>query len=182
MKAFFMDPTADTEDFYNAYHHRDEADWDRIYQNYSAAVDWPTCTFYKDLMVKYPEAKVILTVRSADSWYKSVKNTIHIAATKPTPDDPKLQKFKKMVYDVCAHGTIMDPIKFQDEEAIKLDFVEHNEEVKRYVPADRLLVLELGEGWERLCKFLGKEIPDAPYPSSNSTEEFINSQMPKGFK
>ncbi|CAO3630924.1 unnamed protein product [Mucor hiemalis] len=182
MKAFFMDPTLNTDDFLDAYNNRDEADWDKLYKNYSAGVDWPTSTFYKELMIKYPDAKVILTVRSADSWYKSVKNTIHIAATAPTPEDPKLQKFKKMVYNVCVDGTIMDPVKFADEEAIKTSFINHNEEVKHLVPSDKLLVMELGEGWDRLCEFLGKDVPDIPYPSSNSTEEFKRQEMKKGMK
>lgn len=39
--------------------------------------------------------------------------------------------------------------------------------------ADRLLVMELGvDGWEKLCAFLGKEVPDEPYPKSNSRQEF----------
>lgn len=175
MKSFFLDPTTDTDDFYNAYHHRDEADWDKIYENYSAAVDWPTATFYKDLMVKYPDAKVLLTVRSADSWYKSMKNTVASGLNdEPKQNDPKMQKFFKMVRNVCGEGKIMNPTSFADEEAIKKLFLEHNEEVKRHVPADRLLVLELGEGWNRLCTFLGKDVPDTPYPSANSTEEFNN--------
>lgn len=170
-----MDPEQDTEDFYNAYHHRDEADWDRIYKKYSAAVDWPTAAFYKELMVKYPNAKVLLTVRSADSWYKSMKNTVAAEGGKPkATDDEMMKKFHKMVFEVCGDGNLMDPTKFADEEAAKKFFIEHNEEVKRHVPAERLLVLELGEGWNRLCEFLGKDIPDTPYPSANSTEEFNN--------
>lgn len=47
MKAFFMDPTLNTDDFLDAYNNRDEADWDKLYENYSAGVDWPTSTFYK---------------------------------------------------------------------------------------------------------------------------------------
>ena len=52
-------------------------------------------------------------------------------------------------------------------------FIDHIEEVKRTVPPERLLVMELGEGWERLCKFLDKKVPDQPYPKANSTQEFI---------
>ncbi|KAG2236333.1 P-loop containing nucleoside triphosphate hydrolase protein [Thamnidium elegans] len=168
MKCFFADPSIDTDDFYNAYHHRDEADWDKIYENYSAAVDWPTCTFYKDLMAKYPNAKVLLTTRTPESWYKSVINTI----ASPTLVEKTTPKLRKMIDTVCIDGLFNDPVRLADEEKVKALFVDHINEVKAYVPADRLLVLELGEGWERLCKFLGKEVPNTPYPSSNSTEEF----------
>ncbi|KAI9336449.1 P-loop containing nucleoside triphosphate hydrolase protein [Pilaira anomala] len=168
MRCFVMDPTTDTDDFYNAYYHRDEADWDKIYENYSAACDWPTCTFYKELMAKYPEAKVILTTRTPESWYKSVRNTI-LAPQSFARAPPK---FLKMVKAVCMDGMLTDPEILDDKEKIEKAFVDHINEVKTYVPAERLLVMELGEGWERLCKFLGKEVPTVPYPFANSTEEF----------
>ena len=39
-------------------------------------MDFPAAFFYKDLMKAFPKAKVILTVREPDKWYKSVKETI----------------------------------------------------------------------------------------------------------
>ena len=46
-------------------------------------------------------------------------------------------------------------------------YVKHIEMVKRVTPKDRLLVFGLGEGWEPLCKFLDKEVPDMPFPRVN---------------
>lgn len=43
----------------------------------------------------------------------------------------------------------------------------HNDLVRRLVPSDRLLVLNLGDGWEPLCRFLGKPIPNEPFPRVN---------------
>ena len=43
----------------------------------------------------------------------------------------------------------------------------HNEEVVRNIPADRLLVFDLSEGWEPLCKFLDKPTPNEPFPHLN---------------
>jgi hypothetical protein len=43
--------------------------WEGLFRGYRAAVDWPTAAFYEDLMEKYPDAKVILTVRDPDKWY-----------------------------------------------------------------------------------------------------------------
>ena len=51
-------------------------------------------------------------------------------------------------------------------------FRKHTEAVKAAIAPERLLVYEVGEGWPRLCKFLGVPVPDAPYPSENSTAEF----------
>ena len=131
-------------------------------------------SFYQELLAAYPDAKVVLTVRSAESWYKSVKNTIHKAAVhSASPEhDEQSRKFGVMVNALCMDGLLSDPERFGDEEAVKKLFDAHTEEVKQHVPADQLLVMELGEGWDRLCKFLGKEVPKDPYPSINSTTEF----------
>lgn len=46
----------------------------------------------------------------------------------------------------------------------------HTDMVRKVVPADRLLVVNLGDGWEPLCNFLGKPIPQEPYPQANERE------------
>jgi hypothetical protein len=171
----FMDSEQDPDSFYNATQNNNEADWDKIYAEYDAAVDWPTCTFYKELMNKYPDAKVVLTVRSADSWYQSVKKTIHATAmNNDTFNGEKAENFKRMINHVVLDGAVSDPERFEKEEDIKQIFLDHNEEVKHYVPTDKLYVMEIGEGWEGLCKFLGKDVPDVPYPRGNSTDGFKN--------
>ncbi|KAI8356666.1 P-loop containing nucleoside triphosphate hydrolase protein [Blakeslea trispora] len=177
MKVLFSDAEQNPEDFTHAFYHREQADWDRIYKNYNAAIDWPSVTFYQDLLKKYPNAKVILTVRDADSWYKSVKNTIFESSKRMSaapPSHVEAQDFSKLkeMFATCFDGIFMDEERFSDEEKIKQMFRDHNEEVKRTVPPDQLLVMELGEGWERLCAFLGKEVPQEPYPNTNSTAEF----------
>ena len=58
------------------------------------------------------------------------------------------------------------------EHAISV-YERHNEEVKRSVPEEKLLVYEVKEGWEPLCRFLGKEVPDEPFPRVNDRVEFI---------
>lgn len=176
MKCFFENPKLSGEEFYQAYLNQEQADWDKLYQDYDAAVNWTGATFYKSLLSKYPEAKVVLSVRSADSWYKSVRDTIARASTelpKRDPGDPRFP-LRRLSEAVCLDGHIMDPIKFADEEKLKKLFNEHVEEVKRFVPADQLLILELGEGWDRLCNFLGKDVPNVPYPRANLTSDFEN--------
>jgi hypothetical protein len=55
-------------------------------------------------------------------------------------------------------------------------FKEHEEEVKRTVPADRLLIFETGvDGWNKLRNFLGKEVPNKPWPHVNKRETFATS-------
>ncbi len=52
-------------------------------------------------------------------------------------------------------------------------FQSWNEEVQKEIPDGRLLVYQVGEGWTRLCDFLGLPIPDCEFPHNNSREEFI---------
>ena len=141
--------------------------------------DRPTASFVEPLLKKYPDAKWLLTERDVDSWYTSVKNTIHQSATSKTPEEvaalpEHLQETFKMASTIAIDGALADTERFADEEAIKANFTNHYEWVKKIIPADRLLVLQLGEGWDRLCEFLGKPVPDVPYPRSNSTASFRN--------
>jgi hypothetical protein len=55
------------------------------------------------------------------------------------------------------------------QQAIEV-FERHNEEVKRRVPVERLLVYEVKEGWGPLCDFLEVEEPDKPFPHLNDTD------------
>ena len=48
-----------------------EFNWEEIFNDYGACLDFPSCNYYKELMVAYPDAKVILTVRDSESWIKS---------------------------------------------------------------------------------------------------------------
>ena len=59
-------------------------DWDKLFVGYRASVDFPSCVFYRELIRHYPDAKVILSVRDADSWYKSASETIY-ALSKAVP-------------------------------------------------------------------------------------------------
>lgn len=174
MKSFWEDPSLDPNWFTEAYNDRKNAQWDKMYENYNAAVDWPTASYWKELHEYYPNAKVILTVRPADSWYTSMKNTI---AAGPPPEirpllrDPNHPRasFFRMVRTHIMDGHLNG---FENkEEHMKQLYLDNIEEAKRIIPEDQLLVLNLGEGWERLCQFLGKEVPNEPYPKTNTTAE-----------
>lgn len=46
----------------------------------------------------------------------------------------------------------------------------HNNWVRKQVPKDRLLTMELKEGWGPLCEFLEKPVPEGPLPHENDTK------------
>ncbi len=146
-------------------------DWDSLFAGYKAAVDWPSCNFWRQQMAHFPEAKVLLSLRDPDGWYESVMNTIYPSTLKAMEsDDPTGQAFGKwanaIIWERVFEGRMEDKAH-----AIEV-FNRHNETVKSEVPPERLLVFEAKEGWEPLCAFLGVPVPDEDYPRSNTTEDF----------
>ena len=59
-----------------------------------------------------------------------------------------------------------------DEDNAKKVYISMHEEVRRIVPKDRLLEFQLKDGWRPLCEFLGKDVPDTPFPRVNESAEF----------
>ena len=47
--------------------------------------------------------------------------------------------------------------------------------VKNIVPPNRLLVFEVKEGWEPLCKFLDLSVPEGPFPRVNDTQTMLRN-------
>ncbi len=45
-------------------------EWEEIFQGFGATVDAPSCFFYREIAERYPEAKVILTVRDPNRWFE----------------------------------------------------------------------------------------------------------------
>lgn len=150
---------------------RKRVDWDALFAGYRSAVDWPVAQFWRELSEHYPKAKIILTERDAEKWYKSFSDTILRVLTLPTPPDPAMQAHSKMVRAVITDGAFAGKL---DDKAHILDvYRRHNEAVKRAIPADRLLVFDAPQGWEPLCRFLGVPVPKTEFPRTNSTDEFI---------
>jgi len=48
-------------------------DWDRLLADYEATLDYPACTFWRELADFYPESKVLLSVRDPASWFESTQ-------------------------------------------------------------------------------------------------------------
>lgn len=141
-------------------------DWEEFLAGYQSTIDWPGCTFYKDLMKVYPDAKVLLNVRDPDKWYESVRNTIYATGNMPDPP-PGKRMVDELIWEETFDGN------FEDRRYAIEVFNRHNEEVRKHVPPERLLAYEVKEGWEPLCEFLGVEPPrNKPFPRLNDTESF----------
>lgn len=138
-------------------------DWDAAFAGYRSAVDWPSAFFWRELSEHYPDAKILLTVRSSESWYASMSNTILKSLQSSTdPDSVGLRLIRDRVF-----GGRLD-----DRAHLIAAYERNNAEVRAAFPPERLLTYHLGDGWAPLCRFLGKPVPEAPFPHSNSTEDF----------
>ena len=157
--------------------------WDELYNGYKATVDFPAYPWYKEHMKQYPDAKVILSTRPFEKWHDSVHSTIW-AAQNPSEEqkaemgqkmqaNPGLQTVMKVMQ--FAKATIMEEHfqgRFLEKDFAKEIFDKHHEEVKAFVPADKLLVYDVAEGWGPLCKFLNVPEPHDPLPHTNKKEDF----------
>ena len=147
----------------------DERALTRVLTGYGAAIDWPACHFWRQLMRLYPGAKVILTLRDAEDWYRSIAGTIYQVLSKPPPEGmPHAQA--TMARRIVLEETFQGRLGERDH-AIAV-FERHNRTVRDTVPANRLLVFDVREGWAPLCGFLGVPVPAQPFPKTNSSEEF----------
>lgn len=66
---------------------------------------------------------------------------------------------------------------WQDRAALRQGFINHYAHVRKVVPKERLLEHHFGDGWEPLCEFLGKTVPDEPYPHINEGNNTHNMHM-----
>jgi hypothetical protein len=160
-----------------------EGPWQEVFGDFKATVDWPGGYFWRELIDEYPDAKVLLSVRDPESWEPSFRETvwnmghgdslIHLLSSARAQVDPRWEGYVALVERMfwSPEGTFATGHE-RPEQLIDA-FVKHNEEVKRVVPADRLLVWEVKEGWEPLCDFLGVDVPAQPLPHANDRETFL---------
>ncbi|HJM71553.1 MAG TPA: sulfotransferase [Gammaproteobacteria bacterium] len=157
----------------------EKVDWDEVFKDYNSAVDWPAAAYYKELSEKYPDAKVILGMRDAGSWYDSASTTIY-QMSQNFPKwirliFPRTKKLFKMI-DKTIFGEVFS-YRFEERESAMQVFNDHVEEVKRSIPEERLLMHSAKDGWEPLCAFLDVPVPEEPYPWVNDSKIFARRLM-----
>jgi hypothetical protein len=147
-------------------------DWDALFEGYRAAVDWPACHFWRELVARWPDAKVILTVRDPARWYESVAKTIHVVLERELPPEAPetLRAHMAMVRRLVREETFDG--RFEDRDHAIAVYEAHNRAVREALPPEQLLVYEVAQGWEPLCRFLGRPLPEQDFPRVNSTDEF----------
>ncbi|KAJ5631863.1 uncharacterized protein N7484_011963 [Penicillium longicatenatum] len=148
----------------------DREDFAKLFgSEYMAVSDYPAARFSDELIASYPSAKVVLLTRDQDGWIKSMENTLLHAwkaekkAGTETEDNTQSTRFARneMVRKIQTYV-------WKDDfgaNARQL-FVEHNEHVRQLMKSrpEDFLEVNIAEGWQPLCRFRGKEIPNEGFP------------------
>ncbi len=137
--------------------------WPELLRGFSSCVDWPSAAYWRELAKFCPDAMVVLTWRTAESWWASFERTIlSVIKASTDPDSLGVALVAEQVFggrpDDRAHAIAT--------------YEAHVEEVKATISPDRLLIYSVGSGWEPLCRHLGLPVPDAPFPRRNASDDF----------
>ncbi|RYP49332.1 hypothetical protein DL768_004957 [Monosporascus sp. mg162] len=129
--------------------------------------DQPGILYIPELMELYPDVKVVLVTRDPEKWWKSIE---------PVAKNVQFWWLKPLLFPVPAlrwipeifQGFIARNRSLYGDMKPGIELLKrHNAHIRKVVPKERLLEMEVQDGWEPLCKFLGKPIPDEPFPRSN---------------
>ena len=165
------------------------ADWDQVLGDYSAvSADPPAVAFGEDLIAAYPEAKVVLVEREIEAWFCSFDATIIASFWDRTMNlvadiDPFLVGALRACHGRWVRGWMGARSKEEMREKARETYTAHYALIRRVTPKERLLEYKLGDGWEPLCQFLGKPMPDVPFPNVNDSDairEMLAIMMWKG--
>lgn len=149
-----------------------EPDFSR-YAGWDAVTDIPAALFFREIMAAFPGCKFILTVREEKDWLESVRrfygNPDRFEKLKQFSQEHKMwlarisEELRKYAY---GSERILPSLYLKR-------FRDHNDDVRRFIPEDRLLVMDItkGDGWDRLCPFLGRPVPGVPFPCRNTAEK-----------
>lgn len=133
---------------------------------------------YKHVDKAYPDSKFILSIRDAESWYKSVVNHMsnHITNGERVPTIKDFKNFKNGFYykDFLAkkyRGTVEDPL---DKDFLINEYNKHNQEIIEYFKGTgRLLVVDVSntDDYSKFCKFLNLEQVNDSFPWKNKVKK-----------
>ena len=154
---------------------------DEIFSGHESTVDWPGGFVYRELADRHPEAKVLLSVREPEAWEHSYRETIwnftrgnslisHLSDAR-REIDPRWRRYLELV-DRMLWSEVSPFGGGDDPEAMMRQMQAHNDAVREAIPAERLLVWKVTEGWEPLCEFLEVPVPGEPVPHANDAETF----------
>jgi hypothetical protein len=166
-------------------------DWEAIFGDSQSSCDFPSSRYYRELLDYYPDAKVVLSVRSAEGWVRSMRETIwpmyfgdsvmfHVCQARRQVDRNWDRFIRLMLHMTWNEGTGAVAGDHSTDEGLAAAMERWNAQVKETVPSDRLLVWDPADGWGPLCEFLEVAVPDGDVPRVNDTAAFIEGILGGG--
>ena len=142
---------------------------------FNAGTDVSVAACYRELDEAFPGSKFVLTVRDAEDWLRSIVN--HFAKLPKWSGEGDWKTIRERVY-ASAWPT---PEQFLAGYRAHLVGVANH---FRNRPDDLLVMnLTAGDGWDKLCPFLGVPIPDMEFPNTNRSDGSDGVSHPeKAFK
>jgi hypothetical protein len=149
----------------------ERVDLEELFAGYAAAVDWPACALWRELLTAYPSALVVLTVRNPAEWYGSFSRTI-LARSENLPPltSPSIRALYEVSREVILRRTFGG--RANDAAYAIAVYNAHNAAVTAGVAPGKLLIYDVVSGWGPLCKLLGLPAPDQPFPHANFGDGF----------
>ncbi len=153
--------------YWQAVANEEAVNWDDVFAGYTAQIDWPGAHVWRELAAHYPDAKVIHSQRPDDIWWASFSKTIgKLLTVYPSlPLPPHIARMldagKKMVGEATFGGNCLE------RDTCIAAYHKREQDVRAAIPADRLLVFDVADGWEPLCVCLNVPVPDMAFPSRN---------------
>ncbi|MFK7743677.1 MAG: sulfotransferase family protein [Roseobacter sp.] len=147
-------------------------DWRAAFAGYNSQIDWPGAHVWRELSETFPDAKVLLTMRPEDSWWRSYSRTIGkvMRVFDQLEMPPHIREMILTMEKMVEKGTFGG--SSSDETRARAAYRQRRIDVEAAIPADRLLVFDVAQGWQPLCRFLDVPVPTTPFPHENKQDDF----------
>ncbi len=143
-----------------------EVDWSSMPPGFVSLVDWPGASFWRELSAANPDALVLLSVRDPEAWYRSASNSIFLVFEALPPELRAWFDSMRRLLGERFSDRLDDPTAMMDA------FERHNAAVRKEIPSRRLLEWAPTDGWEPICERLGLDVPDEPFPKTNTLNDW----------
>lgn len=150
-------------------------DWDELYGPCEATTD-AASMFGPELIATYPDAKVILVERDYDRWHNSVFGGLFPLVWNPMSNfsttyiEPIIGSVAGTTTRKMILGLFSARTPEEAQRNARSTYLSHGQRIRELVPPEKLLLYRMGEGWEPLCTFLDKEVPDVEFPWLNEAD------------
>ena len=149
----------------------EHVDWADVFEGYHSQVDWPGAHVWAKTAIAFPDARIIHSERPEDDWWNSFNSTIGKFFV--NADNLELPAHIKEIFETMNNWLIKETFEdFRDRDSAIKAYRLNNQKVRDTIPSERLLIFNVADGWEPLCRFLELPIPGTAFPHRHPKKEF----------